>query len=322
MILVTITYREGDKRNVPLFARIDALKKKNSFQLVKIADRTDIDPNRLPLVEIGPYKLRSDASDMELLVALRAAQDRNKQIMQVEEAHPIKKKVRKEKFTFGDKLSLWFTAHYMAVINTIVGVFVGMSFLAPIFMKINWQKPAQIIYKIYSPLCHQLAFRSYFLFGEQPVYPRELAHLNYAITYETLSGSNEIDGWQAREFIGDEIVGYKVAICERDIAMYGSFFLFGIIFSLIKKKIKPLKWWLWILIGIIPIGLDGISQISGYGLQISWLPARESTPLLRTITGILFGVFTAWYLFPLVEDSMRTTKRMLVRKDEILRQSK
>ncbi len=208
------------------------------------------------------------------------------------------------------------------MVSAVWMLFVGISFLAPIFMKLNWQKPARVIYAVYSPLCHQLTFRSWFLFGEQPVYPRALAHLGYPITYEVLMGTDEIDGFEARQFIGSEQAGYKVAICERDVAMYSSFLIFGVIFSLFKKRIKPIKWWLWILIGVVPIGIDGSSQLSGFGLQISWLPARESTPLLRTITGVLFGLFTAWYLFPLVEDSMRSTRRMLVRKDEILKQAK
>ena len=35
--------------------------------------------------------------------------------------------------------------------------------------------PGRAIYTIYSPMCHQMASRSFFLFGEQPAYPRELA---------------------------------------------------------------------------------------------------------------------------------------------------
>jgi uncharacterized membrane protein len=247
------------------------------------------------LIEIGPYRLRSDASETELLVALKAAQDRSEQINKVDSEHPVKKSPRPEKFTFLDKLTLWYTRHYMAVINTIVGLFVGIPFLAPIFMEIRLPKPAQVIYVIYAPL--------------------------YPITYEVLMGTDVIDGLEARRYIGDEIHGYKVAICERDVAMYASFFIFGVIFSIWKRHIKQIKWWLWILVGVVPIAIDGASQISGFGLQISWLPARESTPLLRTITGVLFGVFTAWYLLPMIDESVRATHRMLVRKQEILKQS-
>ena len=35
---------------------------------------------------------------------------------------------------------------------------------------------------------------------------------------------------------------------------------------------------------------------------------RESTPLLRTLTGALFGFSTAWFGFPLIEESMAETR--------------
>ncbi len=320
MILVTFTYREADPKYKEILRRINTFNKKYDFQLIEIQDKGDIDPSKLPLIEIGPYRLRNDASEIEMSVAFKAAHDRSQQISKVNSDHPSKKANRKEKFSFWDRLALWYTRHYMAFINTIVAIFVGLSFLPPIFMHLNLPKPAKVIYAIYSPLCHQLAFRSWFLFGEQPVYPRKLANLKYPITYEILMGSEEIDGLEARQYIGDEVHGYKVALCERDVAMYGSFFLFGVIFALYKKRIRTIRWWMWILIGIVPIAIDGFSQIPGFGFQINWFPARESTPLLRTITGVLFGVFTAWYLFPMVEDTMRSTRRMLIRKQAILKQ--
>jgi uncharacterized membrane protein len=62
----------------------------------------------------------------------------------------------------------------------------------------------------------------------------------------------------------------------------------------------------------MPIGLDGFSQLPGLaGNMPAWVPIRESTPLLRVITGALFGGTTAWYLFPLLEESMRETRALL-----------
>jgi hypothetical protein len=52
----------------------------------------------------------------------------------------------------------------------------------------------------------------------------------------------------------------------------------------------------------------------------AWLPIRESTPLLRTITGLLFGVSTAWFLFPYVADSMKETRTILLGKLEYIQQ--
>ncbi|PJF38116.1 MAG: hypothetical protein CUN55_18645, partial [Phototrophicales bacterium] len=54
----------------------------------------------------------------------------------------------------------------------IVGIYVSLPFVAPTLMKLGLEGPARVIYTIYSPFCHQFAFRSFFLYGEQPVYPR------------------------------------------------------------------------------------------------------------------------------------------------------
>ena len=52
----------------------------------------------------------------------------------------------------------------------------------------------------------------------------------------------------------------------------------------------------------------------------AWVPMRESTPFLRTLTGGLFGWMTAWYLFPMIEETMRETRRILQRKFAIAEQ--
>jgi len=190
-------------------------------------------------------------------------------------------------------------------------------------MKLKAEMPAKIIYTVYSPLCHQLAFRSFFLFGEQPYYPRQLANVPGVITYETLTGDTKIDLYRARSFIGNETTGYKVAICERDVAIYGSLLLFGIFFAITGRKIKTLPWYFWILIGLIPIGLDGFSQLpslAGWDF-LKWLPIRESTPFLRVLTGTLFGTTTGWYLYPLIEESMRETHMIMLRKMAVVEQA-
>jgi uncharacterized membrane protein len=112
-----------------------------------------------------------------------------------------------------------------------------------------------------------------------------------------------------------------VAICERDIAIYTGILLFGIIFSFAKNRIKSIPWYIWMLFGIVPIGLDGASQLpSLLSFLPKWLPLRESTPLLRAITGALFGITTAWYGYPLIDESVQDSRRMLLQKRAIIEQ--
>jgi uncharacterized membrane protein len=66
----------------------------------------------------------------------------------------------------------------------------------------------------------------------------------------------------------------------------------------------------WILIGIVPIGLDGFSQLFSQP-TLNLIPLRESTPLLRVLTGFLFGSVTAWFGYPYVEESMIENRKFL-----------
>ena len=78
----------------------------------------------------------------------------------------------------------------------------------------------------------------------------------------------------------------------------------ALIFQFSRKHIKKLPFWLWFIFAIIPIGIDGIWQlISSSNIAIINSSSHESTPLIRSITGILFGFFTGWYLFPAIEET-------------------
>jgi uncharacterized membrane protein len=153
------------------------------------------------------------------------------------------------------------------------------------------------------------------LFGEQPIYPREAANLEGYVTYGEATGLDENDLWAARDFQGNEQMGYKVPFCQRDIAIYASMFLFGVIYALSGRRIKPLPFWWWVVLGLGPVGLDGVSQLlSQFGGAFDFIPYRESTPLLRTITGALFGFFTGWFGFPIIDETMADSRRYLADK--------
>lgn len=275
----------------------------------------------LPVVEIGPYRLQTPIARQDLQVVLSAARDRAQQMEQVDQETYQQRVNRGRVITSSDRLSIFFSRHYLALINVLLLVYVSLPFLAPVMMKTGNPIVASMIYKGYSPMCHQLAFRSWFLFGAQPYYPRELAGLAGLTPYETIIDSQEIDLLQARNFVGNETLGYKVALCERDVAIYGTMLLFGVVYSLTGRRFRSIPWYMWIAIGLVPIGLDGVSQLPSFSSGLpSWI-IRESTPLLRTITGALFGLMTAWYLFPMIEESARETRRVMQRKLAVIQQA-
>jgi uncharacterized membrane protein len=89
------------------------------------------------------------------------------------------------------------------------------------------------------------------------------------------------------------------------VAIYGSILIAGLVYAFLRGriKVKPLHWILWILLGIIPIGLDGGTQLLSY-LPFFSFPARESTPVLRVLTGVLFGLTSVWFAYPYMQESM------------------
>jgi uncharacterized membrane protein len=194
-----------------------------------------------------------------------------------------------------DRIAGWLSRHWLSVFNGFIVFYLGLAFLAPVLMKVGAEQPASTIYNIYLYTCHELGFRSFYLFGEKPVHPRDV--------FLADTGVDPNDLWASRLFRGNEQLGYKVALCERDVAIYGSLLLAGIAFHFVRRKLKPLHWALWVLLGILPMGIDGGSQLLSY-LPFLNFPVRESTVFLRVLTGSLFGIMSVWFAYPYVEDSM------------------
>ncbi len=110
-----------------------------------------------------------------------------------------------------------------------------------------------------------------------------------------------------RLFFGNEMMGYKTALCQRDFAIYISIALFCLIYFFSGNRIPQLRWFIWVMIGIIPIGLDGFSQLLSRLLP-DFLVLRESTPTLRILTGFLFGFTTSWFVFPFLSANLKAGK--------------
>jgi len=60
--------------------------------------------------------------------------------------------------------------HWLLVVNLWWAVYAGLPWLAPVLMHIGARGAGQMIYTLYSTQCHQMAQRSYFLFGPQVTY--------------------------------------------------------------------------------------------------------------------------------------------------------
>lgn len=294
---------------------LEILQESIPHQLVEIDVDTDSKLRQeygafVPVVKTGPYQLKAPFDLRELQVTLGAAQSREEQIDAIDQAYLHKLPAGGLTWGIADSFSHWVSKHYLAFLNILVALYVGLPFLAPVMMRAGADMPARAIYRVYGAVCHQFAFRSWFILGEQNAYPRAAAQVEGLVPYEAATGLSTDDLDAARVFIGDDRLGYKVALCERDVAIYGSILLFGVLFTLSGRRLPGLPWYIWVALGMVPIGLDGVSQLISQ-LPFDVMPYRESTPFLRTLTGGLFGFTTAWFGYPMVEETMADSRRYL-----------
>jgi uncharacterized membrane protein len=331
LLTVTLYARENCHLCDEVRANLETLQEKFPHRLVTVD--IDLDSSLrenfgevIPVVEVGPYSLKAPITLQSLTMVLGAATDRRNQLQKVDGEDYEKRVRRGQEFSRGDRVSFWISRHYLLMVNLFIFLYVGLPFLAPTLMETGLTFPARAIYAMYSPLCHQFGFRSFFLFGEQPYYPLAEANVSGAKTFEEVTGIQNLSDpaniarLEARQFVGNEEIGYKVALCERDVSIYGAMLLFGMIYSLTGRRLPPLHWTLWLLLGLGPIGLDGFSQLFSQ-FNFEWLstllPYRESTPFLRAFTGALFGLATAWFAYPYMEESMNETRQFFVKKQAV-----
>ena len=87
------------------------------------------------------------------------------------------------------------------------------------------------------------------------------------------------------------ILGHQLGLCARNLSIYGSMFVGCLVFLFSKKRLPGIPWWLWILM-LLPMAIDGTTQLIGW---------RESTWELRAITGTLFGLGNIWFVLPYIQ---------------------
>jgi uncharacterized membrane protein len=120
---------------------------------------------------------------------------------------------------------------------------------------------------------------------------------------EAAGRSRGLDTFQRMllRFPGNEELGYKVAICERDVGIYAGLALGLVSFGLLDrwlrgrgKRFPKMPFWVYALT-VVPIAVDGLSQLVGL---------RESNYVFRLVTGMVFGMSSAWLFAPYVQSAM------------------
>lgn len=222
--------------------------------------------------------------------------------------------------TFGQ----WLSDYWFALFIAFYGIWVFTPFLAPLFMHLGWSAAGKAIYFVYSFFCHQLPERSFFFFGPKRMY--SLAEIQAV-------WQNTTNPLLLRQFIGNETMGWKVAWSDRMISFYTSIWVFAILWYPLRRKIKPLPWWGFLLL-LLPIIIDGgthmLSDLAGIGRGFrdtnEWLriltknafPATfyagdalgSFNSLMRLITGPLAGLAIIWLIFPYLYQTEKYNQRL------------
>ena len=209
---------------------------------------------------------------------------------------------------FLQKSILLLARHWFLVANLLSGIFLGLAVLAPALLAVGLTDAGQSIYRFLAPHDHQLPHRSYFLFSESGLIR------TYSLEQVLAWGA---DSDNLRAFVGNPTIGFKMALNHRMVASFLAIFCGGLGWGLAggRPRLGPVGF----LLLTLPLLVDGFSHMfsenSGLGFRAdnAWainltggaLPAwfYEGTTLgslnwlLRTITGLLFGLGLVWFLF-------------------------
>jgi uncharacterized membrane protein/YHS domain-containing protein len=219
-----------------------------------------------------------------------------------------------------DKLFNFLTRRWLLVFTAVFGVYVWTPFLAPVLMKLGLEGGANLIYTVYSFLCHQLPERSFFLFGPKSMY--SLTEIQ-----AVWGGSNNL--LVLRQFTGTAEMGWKVAWSDRMVYMFASLWLAALLWRPLLSRVRRLPWWGLGLL-LLPMFVDGtthfISDLSGIGEGFrssnAWLASLTGNAFsaafyagdafasfnswMRLLTGLLFGAGVVWFAFPFMEQEITT----------------
>ena len=214
-----------------------------------------------------------------------------------------------------NRMALGLARHWLIIFNLLIAVWVGLPWLAPVFLHWGWGGAANAVYSFYASQCHQLPERSFFLFGPKPM---------YSLVEIQAAWRNTTDPSVLRQWIGNFDMGWKVAWSDRMVSMYTSLLLAGIVYTFVRKRIRPLSLWGFALL-LLPMLIDGgthmISDIAGIGHGFRdtnlWLTSLTGNTFpssfytgdalgsfnswMRLITGVLFGIAVIWLAYPVVD---------------------
>lgn len=224
------------------------------------------------------------------------------------------------------RATYFFVRYWLILFLALFGIYNLLPFAAPVAMRLGWTPIGSAIYDLYTTQCHQMAQRSFFLFGAQPMY--NLDELPLRLTDKSLP-----DMLILRGFRGSDVFGWKVAWSDRMVYMYGSLWSITAVYWILSRRRpwKPLRLGIVALL-LAPMAVDGITHLlsdgnglsAGFRYDNAWLAALTNNvfadsfyrgdtlgsfnSIIRFVTGVLFAVATGGLALPLLDWEMRRSE--------------
>lgn len=166
-----------------------------------------------------------------------------------------------------NNLGRWMIKHWLLLFNGLALLYAGLPWLSPLAKVSGHPFLGQILFSIYTPLCHQRPERSFFLYG------------------------------------------YQVAYCHRCTALYTAILAVGLLFALLRRRIKPISMQAGALL-LLPMLLDGgthlIDDLLGATLRGGGDAVGTLNFWLRMATGLLVGLAVLLAVYPRLERELRS----------------
>jgi uncharacterized membrane protein len=167
----------------------------------------------------------------------------------------------------------WCFQHWLWIVNGLVLLYGGLPWLSPLLIEMGYPQLGNVLFLLYTPLCHQKPSQSFFLFGHQMAFCQRETAMYTALF---IGGLLYIP---AREWLARHPISMRM-----------------VLLLLLPMLIDGTRYFI-----VLP-GIDGIDLHGGGDHSIgsfNWW--------MRMITGILFAVAMVLGVYPRLDFALRGT---------------
>ena len=170
---------------------------------------------------------------------------------------------------------------YFALLALLLGFNALIFYTA--YLESKGDPAGETLHAMFASTCHQLTSRSECIF---------VSKADGSYSFGDCMPSDKLLFTRMQTVSYPDKTGYKLPVCSRDVAIYLAMLL-GLLALPFVQRIESEDWPnKWILVAAcVPIGIDGVTQLLGF---------RESSNLLRSITGAIVGFALPFYLLPIL----------------------